>query len=180
MTPPLDKASMNLAMFCWLTSSLVRCVNKKAPTDIPSTQGIVRVRFQMACSAIGAVRIVAEACRGAVQPPDNLSNQHNMPNFLERQYFFTVLYDPQRGRLAVSVLRARGINLSQPAQLPPVAARRSSPGSGTTLARWRVRSAHLPAVRSCGTGCRERGGSGPGVDACRVPRPGLGPVGSSL
>ncbi len=43
---------MNLAMLCWLTCFLVRCVNKKATTDIPSTQGIVRVRFQMACSAV--------------------------------------------------------------------------------------------------------------------------------
>src|SRR5438105_3358050 len=39
MTPPLDKPSLNLAMFCWLTSSLIRCVNKKVLTDIPIYSG---------------------------------------------------------------------------------------------------------------------------------------------
>ena len=45
---------------------------------------------------------------------------------------------------------------------------------------WTAQRAPAPAGLSWCTACRGRGGSAPGADACRVPRPGRGPGGSGF
>src|SRR5262249_23720066 len=63
---------------------------------------------------------------------------------------------------------------------PPAAARRSCPWPGRGRALRPPLGAPAPIGRAWHRVCPGRGGSAPGEDACRVPRPGRGLGGSGL
>src|SRR5262245_7062469 len=65
-----------------------------------------------------------------------------------------------------------------PAWPAPAAARVTSPSCGTAQWRWTVRRVPGPAGLAWQTGYRAPGGSGPGVDASRVPGRERGPADS--
>src|SRR5215813_9158767 len=67
-----------------------------------------------------------------------------------------------------------------PALPPPAGARTSCPWHDTSRWQWTAQRGPAPPGLSWYIACPDRGGSGPRAGACRVPRPGRGPLGSDV